>query len=39
LVDGVVTGDVNMSDKIYEVWGYLNGGNFQIHPLTGFDLR
>lgn len=39
LVDGVVTGDVNMTDKIYEVWGYLNGGNFQIHPLTGFDLK
>jgi|GEM_PF-1794694 len=39
LVDGVVTGDVNMTDKIYEVWGYLDGGNFQIHPLTGFDLK
>ena len=24
---------------IYEVFGYINGGNWQIHPLTGFDLR
>lgn len=22
---------------IYEVWGYIDGGNFQIHPPTGFD--
>ncbi len=39
LVDGEVTGAINKTDKIYEVWGYLDGGNFQIHPLTGFDLR
>lgn len=39
LVDGEVTGVINKTDKIYEVWGYLDGGNFQIHPLTGFDLR
>lgn len=35
-------GDVpglNKTDKIYEVYGYINGGNFQIHPLTGFDLK
>ena len=35
-------GDVeglNKTDKIYEVYGYIDGGNFQIHPLTGFDLR
>jgi hypothetical protein len=24
---------------LYEVWGYINGGNFQIHPPTGFDLK
>lgn len=24
---------------IYEVHGYIDGGNFQIHPLTGFDLK
>ena len=24
---------------IYQVYGYLNGGNFQIHPPTGFDLK
>jgi len=23
----------------YEAAGYINGGNFQIHPLTGFDLK
>jgi hypothetical protein len=36
--DGEVT-NPNKTDKIYEVWGYLDGGNFQIHPLTGFDLK
>jgi hypothetical protein len=25
------------SPVIYSVWGYINGGNLQIHPLTGFD--
>ena len=24
---------------IYEVFGYIDGGNWQIHPLTGFDLK
>jgi len=24
---------------IYEVYGYIDGGNWQIHPPTGFDLR
>jgi hypothetical protein len=24
---------------IYEVFGYIDGGNWQIHPLTGFDLH
>lgn len=24
---------------IYTVYGYLDGGNFQIHPPTGFDLK
>ena len=24
---------------IYEVYGYIDGGNWQIHPLTGFDLK
>jgi len=24
---------------IYEVYGYIDGGNWQIHPLTGFDLH
>lgn len=31
--------NINKTDKIYEVYGYINGGNFQIHPLTGFDLK
>lgn len=22
---------------IYQVYGYIDGGNLQIHPLTGFD--
>jgi hypothetical protein len=26
-------------DVIYSVGSYLNGGNIQIHPLTGFDLK
>jgi hypothetical protein len=36
--DGEVT-NINKDNLIYEVYGYLNGGNFQIHPLTGFDLK
>jgi hypothetical protein len=27
----------NKTDVIYEVWGYIDGGNLQIHPPTGFD--
>jgi len=27
------------SPVIYMVQGYFDGGNFQIHPLTGFDLK
>lgn len=27
------------SAPIYEVFGYIDGGNFQIHPPTGFDLK
>ncbi|MFC6668961.1 hypothetical protein [Marinobacterium aestuariivivens] len=36
--DGEVT-NINKDNLIYEVYGYINGGNFQIHPLTGFDLK
>nr|WP_067297909.1 hypothetical protein [Marinobacterium profundum] len=36
--DGEVT-NIDKDNMIYEVYGYLNGGNFQIHPLTGFDLK
>jgi len=31
--------NVNMTNVIYEVAGYINGGNLQIHPPTGFDLK
>jgi hypothetical protein len=27
----------NTTDVIYEAFGYIDGGNLQIHPLTGFD--
>lgn len=30
---------IDKTNKIYEVYGYIEGGNFQIHPLTGFDLH
>lgn len=26
---------LNTTDKLYEVYGYINGGNFQIHPPIG----
>jgi len=29
----------NKTDVIYEVSGYIDGGNLQIHPPTGFDLK
>jgi hypothetical protein len=29
--------DMNTTDVIYEVWGYINGGNLQLHHPTGFD--
>ncbi len=31
--------DMNTTDVIYEVWGYINGGNLQLHHPTGFDLN
>jgi hypothetical protein len=37
-----VTGEItnlNTSTVIYKAEGYLNGGNLQIHPPTGFDLN
>jgi hypothetical protein len=33
----IYAGPTDASAVIYEVRGYLRGGNFQIHPLTGFD--
>ncbi len=37
-----ITGEITNLDKsnvIYEVSGYIDGGNLQIHPPTGFDLK
>ena len=31
--------NVNKQDIIYEVYGYVEGGNLQIHRLTGFDRK
>ena len=28
---------LNRTEVIYRVWGYIDGGNVQIHQLTGFD--
>jgi len=33
---GMVT-NLNTENIIYEVYGYIDGGNLQIHPLTGYD--
>jgi hypothetical protein len=30
-------GPTSASEVIYEASGYIKGGNFQIHPLTGYD--
>lgn len=30
---------LNRTDVIYEVYGYIKGGNIQIHKLTGFDTK
>lgn len=38
--DGSIdTSSLNKTDVIYQVKGYINGGNLQIHPPTGFDLK
>lgn len=42
IYDGVspetlATSGPNKVDVIYEVYGYIDGGNLQIHPLTGYD--
>jgi hypothetical protein len=29
----------NKTELIYEAYGYIDGGNLQIHPLTGFDRK
>ena len=31
--------NLNKDDVIYAVYGYLNGGNLQIHKLTGSDTK
>ncbi|MGA1842479.1 MAG: DUF4114 domain-containing protein [bacterium] len=30
---------LNLTEVLYEVYGYIDGGNLQIHPPTGFDLH
>lgn len=35
----IYDGPSNLSAVIYEVYGYVDGGNLQIHPLTGHDLH
>jgi len=30
---------LNRTDVIYEVWGYIDGGNLQLHHPTGFDTK
>jgi hypothetical protein len=38
--DGSIdVGSMNRTDVMYEVYGYIDGGNLQIHPPTGFDLQ
>jgi len=37
-ISGEIT-NLNKNNVIYQVWGYLDGGNLQIHPPTGFDLK
>jgi len=40
LPDGSIDpNSLNRTDVIYEVFGYIDGGNLQIHPPTGFDLK
>ncbi|MBN2319387.1 MAG: hypothetical protein JXR49_09940 [Acidobacteria bacterium] len=40
LEDGKVDpASLNKSDVIYEAFGYIDGGNLQIHPPTGYDLQ
>jgi len=31
--------NMNTTDVIYQVWGYIDGGNLQLHHPTGFDLK
>ncbi|RLD02181.1 MAG: hypothetical protein DRI65_15105 [Chloroflexota bacterium] len=31
--------EMNTTDVLYEVQGYIDGGNLQLHHLTGFDLK
>ena len=40
LPDGRVDpASLNHTDVIYEGFGYIDGGNLQIHPPTGYDLH
>ena len=35
----IYAGPTDASEIIYQVEGYINGGNLQIHPLTGYDRK
>jgi hypothetical protein len=38
IVDGVIDpAELNTTDVIYEFYGYIDGGNLQLHHLTGYD--
>ena len=38
MIDGVIDpASLNTSDVIYEFYGYIDGGNLQLHHLTGYD--
>ena len=39
LSNGHIDLDAMPTTVIYQVWGYIDGGNLQIHPPTGFDLK
>ena len=40
LADGSIDpASLNTTDVLYESFGYVDGGNLQLHPPTGFDTK
>ena len=37
--DGNITSPMNKTDVLYSFYGYIDGGNLQIHYPTGFDTK